>query len=133
MIKYCEGYKYQLVEDYTVQIVIHPQQDISSEFILLSTKGELTIEKGYAWDGPSGPVLDIPSFMRASLVHDALYQLMREGLLPESAKEFADGEMKRICLESGMDYSLAEIAYKGVEFFGYSSCQKQEREILIAP
>lgn len=133
MIKYRDGYSYQLVEDYTVQTVIHPQQDIRSDFILLSTKGELAIKKGYAWDGPSGPVLDVPEFMRASLVHDALYQLMREGLLPESAKEFADGEMKRICLEAGMDYTLAEIAYKGVEYFGYSSCQKQEREILTAP
>jgi hypothetical protein len=35
--------------------------------------------KGYAWNGPSGPTLDTRNFMRGSLVHDALYQLMREG------------------------------------------------------
>jgi hypothetical protein len=38
---------------------------------------ELTVEKGYAWDGPSGPVIDAKENIRASLDHDALYQLMR--------------------------------------------------------
>jgi len=132
-IYYCAGYKYQLATDYETLISIKPGADIVSDFIILDTVGNLTIRTGYAWDGPSGPCLDIPSFMRASLVHDALYQLMREGSLPQSAKEQADKEMRRICKQDGMTSVLAEVAYQGVDHFGYSSCEKQEREVLTAP
>ena len=38
----------------------------------------LYISKGYSWDGPSGPAIDTPDWIKASLVHDALYQLIRE-------------------------------------------------------
>ncbi|MDA8018651.1 MAG: hypothetical protein MPN21_14515 [Thermoanaerobaculia bacterium] len=37
------------------------------------------IEAGYAWNGATGAI-DTPSFRRASLIHDGLYQLMREGV-----------------------------------------------------
>ena len=38
----------------------------------------MIVEKDYAWDGPSGPTIDTSNSMRASLVHDVLYQAMRE-------------------------------------------------------
>ncbi len=41
--------------------------------------GWVSVRRGYAWDGPSGPALDTVSFMRASLLHDVLYQALREG------------------------------------------------------
>ena len=84
-ISYKKGYKYQLVEAYTVKISIRPKKSVASpsEFIVLTADGLLTINKGYAWDGPSGPALDTCNFMRGSLVHDALYQLMREKLLDQ--------------------------------------------------
>lgn len=132
-IAYHDGYKYQLAENYTIQTPLRPERVVSSQFILLTTDGRLFILGGYAWDGPSGPVSDVKEFMRASLVHDALYQLMREGLLPQSAKPIADELMKQLCLEDGMAYPLAEIAYQGVEHFGYSSCAKQTRPLLTAP
>ena len=74
-IKYRSGYKYQLVEEYQVRVSLIPENDIKTDFIELSTEGMLIIKKGYAWDGPSGPTIDTPNFMRGSLVHDALYQL----------------------------------------------------------
>ena len=86
-IAYKKGYKYQLTEAYTVDILIHPDADIHSNsgYIDLTAEGTLTIKKGYAWDGPSGPTVDTRNFMRGSLVHDALYQLMREGALDKEA------------------------------------------------
>ena len=65
MIKYREGYKYQLVEDYTVKTSITPKQDVAKdEWIQLKMDGTLTIKDGYAWDGPSGPTIDTKNFMR---------------------------------------------------------------------
>ncbi len=70
--------------------------------------GALTIDEGYAWDGASGPMPDIPSVMRGSLVHDALYQLMREKLLDyKKDRQMADKLMQQICLEDGMPPPLA--------------------------
>ena len=48
------------------------------KILSLSKTGFLEIEPNYTWDGTSGCVKDTSANMFASLVHDALYQLMRE-------------------------------------------------------
>ena len=96
-------YKYQLMQDYTISIDIETEEDIEMSFIVLTSDGKLTIKNRYAWDGPSGPTIDTKSFMRGSLVHDALYQLMRERKLDYlEHREYADNLLKKICLEDGM-------------------------------
>ena len=57
-IKYRSGYKYQLDEDYKIQINIKPQKGVDEKFIKLDQVGNLIVVAGYAWDGPSGPVID---------------------------------------------------------------------------
>ena len=98
--KLCK-YKYRLLADLVLQSSI---KDIfvRTEYIELRYDGQLTLRKGYAWDGPSGPTIDTKNFMRGSLVHDALYQLMRLKLLPASLRETADMLLRRICIEDGM-------------------------------
>jgi hypothetical protein len=93
----------------------------------------MTIEASYAWDGSSGPTLDGSTNMRGSLVHDAGYQLMREGLLPEDYKPKFDEEFRRICIEDGMPHLRANIYFEGVHLFGGSYAKRQEEEILQAP
>ncbi|KKL45464.1 hypothetical protein LCGC14_2355370, partial [marine sediment metagenome] len=68
-ILYKSDYKYQLVEDYKINISIKPDFDIKTEFIDLDTDGNLLIRKAYAWDGPSGPVIDTDENLRGALVH----------------------------------------------------------------
>lgn len=132
-ILYRDGYKYQLVEDYEVVTSIRPETDIVTDFICLDTMGRLWIKKGYAWDGPSGPAYDSPNFMRGSLVHDALYQLMRQGHLdPKIHRKAADKEMVRICREDGMWALRRQWAYAGVRLGGENAATKP-RPILRAP
>lgn len=132
-IKYREGYKYQLAVPYIEVVNIKPPTHIGHDFIVLSPAGNLIIKDGYAWDGPSGPTIDTKNFMRGSLVHDALYQLMREGLLDENWREQADCELRRICQEDNMSWVRAWWVFKGVRIGGASSAAKQEEKILIAP
>lgn len=101
-ISYTKGYKYQLEEPYQAMIPIKPDYDIFTDFAVLYKDGKLTIFKHYAWDGPSGPTIDSPVFMRASLVHDVLYQFMRQGLLPSTFRHDADELLRTMCLEDGM-------------------------------
>jgi len=80
-IFYRKGYKYQLHADYLIMVPICGFS-VASLYIELTPAGLLTIFQGYAWDGASGPTIDTKSSMRATLVHDALDQLLREGHIP---------------------------------------------------
>lgn len=133
MIKYKIGLKYQLVETYSIQTTIQGC-NIQTQFIKLEIDGLLTIYKGYAWDGPSGPTPDIDSFMRASLVHDCLYQLMRLGLIDKKYKSDADLIMKKLCVEDDMWEILANIFYNIVKRVSkkYVTSAKK-RPIVISP
>ena len=129
-------YKYILEEDETVFCLYYPGvAGITVQLPYLSfntTTEELIIKKGYTWDGPSGPTIDTDTFMRGSLVHDALYQLIREGYLPQGVKSWADRRLRKICLEDGMSRIRAAYVYRSVELFGHSSCNP-EKHIKKAP
>lgn len=130
------GYKYILAEDYTVAVDIRPNEPIVTPYISLSTGGILSIRAGYAWDGPSGPAIDTRNFLRGSIVHDALYQLIRLGLLPQSTRAQADAELRRICREDGMSALRAWWVYSAVRSMGWA-CTRPDpcdaEKILIAP
>jgi len=134
-ILYKSDYKYQLVEDYKINISIKPDFDIKTEFIDLDTDGNLLIRKAYAWDGPSGPVIDTDENLRGALVHDALYQLMRMGLLNlEIYRKPADLEFRNICRADGVSAVRAFIWYRGLRRFGkFAADPKNKKVILRAP
>ena len=117
-ITYNGGYKYQLKATYTAAIDIRPAVPVDTEYIKLDGEGSLTLAEGYAWDGPSGPTIDTLTFMRGSLVHDALYQLMRDRHLDHDAyREAADRVLQKICIEDGMSRLRAWWVYHGVRLF----------------
>jgi hypothetical protein len=134
-IKYRAGYKYQLAETYQTQTNIIPPYRIITPFICLDIEGVLTVISGYAWDGPSGPTFDTKDFMRGSLVHDAFYQLMRENFLDhDHYRKFVDMELKRICLEDGMDHLRANAVYDAVRLFAHNASDpKHNKEVITAP
>ena len=133
-IEYRSGYKYQLASDYALVINIIPDENKVSEFIHLDTTGKLTVKNGYAWDGTSGPVIDSDQNMRASLVHDALYQLMRQSLISQDNKKKADKVFRRLCKEDGVSGFVAQIYYLGLKIGGKRSTKpKNTKNINIAP
>ncbi|PPC77968.1 hypothetical protein C4K68_07835 [Pokkaliibacter plantistimulans] len=134
-ISYKKGYKYQLKDDFSLFIDIRPDIEIVTEYLFLSSDGVLTIKNGYAWDGASGPAIDTRSIMRGALVHDALYQLMREGELDRSLyKDIADRTLYKICLEDGMFMARAWWIYLGVKVFGKPSTDPaNEKQMLFSP
>ena len=135
MIYYRAGYKYQLVEDYTVVLPeLAPALPIKAGFLAFDIEGVLTIRRGYAWDGPSGPAIDTPNFMRGSLVHDALYQLIRERHLGALARAPADHALRRLCREDGMSAARAWWVFQGVRFgAGPSADPANDKPVLTAP
>lgn len=131
MIRYKDGYKYQLYEPYVLSV---PGVPDATEAFLTVADGLLLIERGYAWDGPSGPTYDCPCAMRGSLVHDALYQLMRVGAVPESFRKYADELLYTMCIEDGMWKIRAKIWWAAVRLAGGLQVKKgADRRVLEAP
>ena len=130
-------YKYQLMDDYAIQTDVKPQGDIDLEFVSLSSDGLLTARKAYAWDGPSGPTIDTRNFMRGSLVHDALYQLMRLSALDYKVhRKRADELLREMCLEDGMTWLRAWFVYQAVHLFGEGYARPRpepEVEVICVP
>lgn len=137
-IFYRAGYKYQLIENYEYQLgpewpaITH---DWDTDFFYLDHRKLLIIKENYAWDGPSGPTIDTQNFMRGSLVHDALYQMIREGYLDkDECRILADQTLYDICRKDGMSWIRANVVYYSVRIFGNPSARKSgERPVLSAP
>jgi hypothetical protein len=133
-IKYTEGYKYQTEKDLNYWTPLRPSQKIDIQFITLDTDGLLTIKKGYAWDGASGPTIDTPNTMFGSCVHDALYQLMRAGLLAPHLRVVADVILWKLIRRDGMGSVRAYWWHRAVKnWAAKAASHKSRRKVLVAP
>ena len=134
-IKYQSGYKYQLTCQYNFNLPAKFSfKKVDTRYIGITSNVRLVIEAGYAWDGPSGPTVDTKNFMRGSVVHDALYQLIREGHLPRSQRKYADELLRKMCREDGMSRLRAWWVYRGVRLFaGKVVLPSNRRPIKVAP
>lgn len=134
MIKYRKGYKYQLAAQAVFSTRIKPDETIHDDFIVLYPSGLCFITSGYSWDGPSGPTFDTLNSMQGSLLHDALYQLMRKELLPGKWRTIADDELGRILKADGMSYLRRSIWVRELKKFGSSAANPANRKkVYIAP
>lgn len=130
-IRYKSGYKYQLHEAYSVATGITGYL-ISDRYFALDLDGLLTIHDGYAWDGPSGPTIDTKNFMRGSLVHDALYQMIGAGMIGLNNRKAADQLLRDICREDGMSAIRAWWVYTAVRIAGARAAETDDT-VLTAP
>ena len=127
-------YKYQLVQAYEIDVDIK-EHDVDHEFMRLNPDGTLIIRKNYAWDGASF-YPDTPKIMRGSLVHDALYQLLRLGKLEPKFRDDADELLRKICIADGMWPFIAWTVYKVVNRLGAKYAtpgSQQEDQIICLP
>jgi hypothetical protein len=137
--RFLKNYKYQIVQPYTldlsrwlakeqlpVQTILWPESQ--DPYIVFTNEGILQIKHGYAWDGPSGPTIDTKSFMRGALVHDALYQLIREKCLPFSFRLYADSILREICLHDGMWKFRANYVHVFLRWFGAGAARPGKKD-----
>jgi len=112
--------KYRLLEPYNDILHFSPPMDIANCYCIFNHTGELIIDSGYEWDGPSGPAIDSDNFMDGSLVHDLLYQLMREKWLEPVWKYRmkADKEMRLQTAKDGMSSIRKWYTWLGVRVGG---------------
>ncbi len=130
------GYKYQVTETFSERVPLFADVEvIHTHFTLIG--GTITIFAGYCWDGASGPTIDTKNSMTPSAVHDALYQMIRSGLLPPDRQGDADYEIDRLSRERGMSKLRRLVWFNGLSLFGFNAAKLRKEEpqdiILIAP
>lgn len=125
-----KGYKYR-VENAVKATVPILGVDSFTTYIALHRNGLFQIHKGYAWDGPSGAI-DTMNFMRGSLVHDALYQLIRMGKLDPKWRKAADEILYEVCRMDGMSWWRAWYVLRAVRrFAGFSAIPGTQGKLKI--
>ena len=111
-----KDWKYRIYEDVEFNLyhdygrIVHPFFQIDGN--------HLTVKAGYHWDGASGVAIDTDNFMSPSLIHDVLFQCMREDLMNRDRFKHANVELKTQCRERGMSKFRAWYVYKAVAMFG---------------
>lgn len=124
-------YKYQLIAPYEYKIDLSrfPVTSATPNDFVHFHANVMVLAKGYAWDGPSGPTIDTKTFMRGSLIHDALYQLLCEEIVLRrelhEARKYADQLLRAICIEDGMSSFRAWYVYWAVRYFGWQFRSKR--------
>ncbi len=115
--------------------IVRPDEaEVGNAYVRLRPDGLLIISAAYAWDGASGPIAQGPDIVRGSLAHDALYQLMREGLLPLSWRPLADLLLREMCVADGMPRWQAEMVHAAVSMFGsVFAAPEKPLPVLVAP
>ena len=131
MIKYKDGFKYQLDEDYEIQTDII-DYNIHSKYFALYPTGDLIIREGYAWDGASGAI-DTKNFMRPSLVHDVFCQMINEGYLPQHEQIKADELLIELCQQNKMWGIRRWWVLTAVRFHMTRKKEFKSKPVLTAP
>lgn len=129
-ISYKSGYKYQLLDDVSLDTGVTGFVHYGP-LLEFQPTGILRILAGYAWDGPSGLTIDTEDFMGGSLIHDGMYQLMREGVLDwRIHRLIADLMLRNICMEDGMLLARALYVFRGVRVCGEMSAMPESARPL---
>lgn len=123
-----KGYKYRVRWSRVYAFAELSGLEFCNEYLKLR-EGILEIEKGYAWDGASGPTWDDKTNQRGSLVHDALYQILRALKLKKvrhaEVRKFADEKLIELCLEDGMWRIRAWLWHKAIRLLGIRSSKRE--------
>ena len=117
-------YKFKVEENFSIELpfkipdFVHPYASLKD--------GILSVKRGYAWDGASGPIINTRDTLVASLVHDVLYQAMRLNLIKSSKenRQIADKNFFEILKMNGVNSIRRKVWYFAVRLFGKKSTIK---------
>ena len=126
---YKDGYKAQVVEEFTTMTCIKPEWDIVTQFYSIETTGLMTIRAGYAFDFATG-AFDTKTIIKASAIHDVGCQAIVDGLLDRKHKKQVDLQFKIECQKDGMHPFRVWYTFKAVDKY---SCRGRKKLVKSAP
>lgn len=109
--------KYQLMEDLAIQLPFSFETKAEHYFFRLDNH-MLYVDRGYCWDGASGPTIDTRATFLASLAHDCLYQLIKVKKLDKRWRYKADLVLYKFMTNNGACKMRASVWKRAVNKFG---------------
>lgn len=143
-MNYTSGWKYRTEVNVEQLVPMKIEERRGNQWVSLQSivgsfanQSLLTIRNQYAWDGASfilfrwfgTPV----RWLTPSLIHDALYQLMREEHLPLSMRKQVDGVFYHLLRDRGVAWWEAQLAYWAVRIGGNYCIRKRGPQTKEAP
>lgn len=89
----------------------------AAEGAALDSDGALVCRDGFVWDLGSGPALNTPGMVYASLAHDAFYDMMNAGSLPWSQRKKVDAFFKQQMKDFGVPWLVRGWRHGAVRLF----------------
>lgn len=128
------NYKYRTTVEFVINLgdfttADFPDAEIPGYVKLDGASKTLTISVGYAWDGAT-KAIDTVNFMRPSLTHDALYQLIRAGGLIAEYRKDADIVLRNMVAAEGMNKLRVKYVYFFVRTFGWLGTNPSKYEFV---
>lgn len=121
-----DNYELTLIRPYTNYFLLLKDCNFKIDYVEIDTYGNLYIKDRYSWDGISFKLIETTFNLReASLVHDALYQCLREGL-DFTYKQIADRIFYNLLLDAGINKFKAWVMYQAVSLFAPKSTYTPE-------
>lgn len=132
-IAYTNADKFVLGRDETFKLWFAPKQRIETSYAIFETDGKLTGKRGFLWSA-NFPAINTNDTKPASLCHDLIYQLIKDGYLPRDPyKNLADEAMRQILLECGVVDFRAYAWYKAVQAGGDNALDTPKPSLMYAP
>lgn len=128
-IKYKHGFKFYLAEDFSLRIDDLPDANVLGMYKIQMSHQTLTICKGYMWDKG----FKDKCFIRAQLVQEAMYQLIRLGYLPYEWRKKSNEIYYSLMVEDGVPKPFAWMLKKWADLFGNVASNGKARKVLFAP
>ena len=134
-VSYEKIWRYKLKAEFALDfrqefdLALNSNAEHHNEFFTLES-ASLTAKAGYAWDGASGPVFQTKNSVRATLVHDIMYQAMasNDELRTRKNRKIADRLFLLILKADGMSAPRRQIWYRAVRMFGGKRTKTENRE-----
>ena len=118
-MKYKRNWKYEVNEYIWETCTLGITKDyLHQSGLFIVTSIGVGVSPGYHWDGPSGPTIDTADSMLGSLIHDVLYQTLREAGDIGLKRKVADKLFLTLLKREGMWWLKRNAWYLGVRAGG---------------
>lgn len=131
-IAFIESDKYLVAKPYNAIAPFKPESTIKTSFCEFLPTGEFTIYAGFLFSA-SFPAINTFESRRAACVHDAMYELMKKGLLPRSYRQAVDQYFYDNLREDGMNILRAWYWHKAVRIGGDNALDSPSPKIQYSP
>lgn len=127
-IKYKEGFRFYLADDFFIPIEGLPDVSILETYKISISNGVLKVSRGYMWDG----LWKNKKMIRGFLVHEVLLRLIRLGYLDYSWRTKANTILYELLVEDGVFKPVAWLIQRFFDLFG-SVSSNGGRKVQTAP